>query len=298
MRHSGWQAKKIMMLLCLTGLLSGCLEAEYQFQTVVNEDGSVFRETLIEGRGFQFFLPPEGKGWQVQINQAENKGTFFLGPYYSVQAHGQFKPNEALPPDYRFNLKKQMEGWGAEQMQAVEALGIRPPYEQFLYSRNNIRIRLKKGWLTHTYIYEETFENKGLIELLLIALIEELKAERKQSGQEWSEAEVGQLARQKLEEDILSRVRFESEVEMPGQLLDTNAHEKKGNHLRWVFSMQDFQNNYGRYELKAVSRTLRSRGMALMFILTAFGVLAGTWVFLKVRRRGTKRQSNQEDLAE
>lgn len=276
---------KIWMPVCLMLLCTGCLEAEYQFKTVVNEDGSVFRETLIEGRGFQFFLPPEGAGWQVQINQAENKGAFFLGPYYSVQAHGQFKPNQMLPPDYRFNLKKQMEGWGEEQMQAVEERGVRPPYEQFLYSRNDIRIRFEKGWLTHTYVYEEIFENKGLIELLLIDLIEELKEDRKQSGQEWSEAEVGQLARQRLEEDVLSRVRFESEVEMPGQLLNTNAHEKKGNRLRWTFNMQDFQTNYGRYELKAVSRSLRTRGLAFVLIGIAIAVLLSAWLAVKIRSR-------------
>lgn len=275
---------KILLPVCLMMVCAGCLETEYEFKTVVNEDGSVFRETLIEGRGFQFFLPPEGAGWQVQINQAENKGAFFLGPYYTVQAHGQFKPNQMLPPDYRFNLKRQMESWGEEQMQAVEELGIRPPYEQFLSSGNHIQIRLKKDWLTQTYTYEETFENKGLIELLLIDLIEELKAERKKAGKAWSEAEVGQLARQRLEEDVLSRVRFESEVEMPGKLISTNAQEKKGNQLRWVFSMRDFQNNYGRYELKAVSRSLRARGVAGMFIVGAGVVLLGTWLFLRVRR--------------
>jgi hypothetical protein len=61
--------------------------------------------------------------------------------------------------------------------------------------------------------------------------------------------------------------------------------------------MQDFQTNYGRYELKAVSRSLRTPGLAFVFILIAIAVLLFAWLVVKIGPRLAKGKS-QEDSVE
>jgi hypothetical protein len=257
-------------------LLSGCFETKFDFKTIVDSDGSVTRETRIEGPGADLFKEPSGPGWQTQSWQGPGKGRFIAREEKHVVALGKFGPGEVTFSDYDFNVAKQEANWEPQDKKELEEAGINPPYDQSLYSRNNVEVKISRGWLTETMTYREIFENEGIIELLLMDVKKGIQKDGAQNGRQFTEAELQQLAKLRLEDEFLPNFQFHSEVSLPGRITSSNAKTVKGGKAIWDFTMKDFEEDYSFYRLEATSRSLR-----LPFFLILIGVgLAGVSLFI------------------
>ncbi len=252
-------------------ILSGCFESQFDFKTVIHPDGTAVRETHIEGRGAVLFKVPKGEGWQSRVWDTKGSTTLLPAEVHHVAARGEFKAGQGIPGDYEFDFSKQIQSWQDEDRKKVEKAGIKPPFEEHLFSRNNIRVSRLNGFFTVTLLYEEVFQNAGVMDLLLIDLKEELAKQGAQIGQDLKDPELGELARLRLESEILPEIRFKSEVRLPGKIISTNGKAAGDGIVRWQFSLKDFQKEYSTYTLRAVSRTLKvSRVWMLAFLAALF----------------------------
>ena len=290
----------LLFLAFFTLSLSGCFEAQFDFKTVVDPDGAILREMHIDGRGANLFIVPKGDGWQAKSWETKGASTLLPAVVHHVQASGQFRPGQLIPSDYEFDFSKQMQSWQEEDRKRVEKAGIKPPFEEHLFSRNSVRVNQLKGLFTVTTIYEEVFQNAGIMDLLLMDLKDELKKQAAQSGQELKDPELGEIAKLRLESEILPEIRFKSEVELPGKIVSTNGKLGGNGFVRWQFSLKDFQKGYSTYTLQAVSRTLQVSalwllaflaGLLLIFVILA---LAGMKQ-LSGRRRSSRQAKKREE---
>ena len=282
--------KKPVLILGLL-LLTGCFETQFHFQTAVDRGGTVNRVTRIEGRGAVFFKAPEGGGWQVKSWDTKGAQTLLLPDTVThILAQGKFRAGEAIPPDYQFDLSRQMKEWGEKEKAHLEASGIKAPYEEHLFSRNAVRTHQVKGLLAVTIFYEETFQNAGLIPILLADLKEEVKKQNTGRAEALQDSEIEVMARLRLENEILPEIRFRSDVELPGKIVTSNGRRLGRGKVAWEFSMKDFQEDYSDYTLRAMSRSLRLRALIL---LGAIGV-GSVWVLilaaLGIKRRGKRKR--------
>ncbi len=258
-------------------LLSGCFETEFQFDTRVESDGSVVRQTRIDGRGAHLFKAPEGAGWQSKVWQTEGEGALLPATYHHIQAKGIFSVNQEISPDYRFDSSRLGAEWQERNKERLEKAGIKPPYEEHVSTHNEIRIKQTQNWLAVTTVYEETFHNDGIIPLLLVDLKEEIRKQSVERGENFSEEELDQFARLRLEEEILPEIRFKSKVTLPGRVFS------------WTFSLKDFEENYSVYTLKAESRSMtHSAWIAAAAGSGAALLILGIIILILMKSKGRK----------
>ena len=290
-------------------LLAGCFETQFQFHTVVHPDGSVIRETRVEGRGAHLFKLPEGGGWESQSWESRGEEALIPDTYYHGRARGRFAPGQEIPPDYELDIAKQEENWAEKKKARFEKAGIQPPFEEHLFSRNQIQVSQVKGWLTLTTFYEETFLNAGVIPVLLTDLKEEIRRQGENRGEVFQDSEIDVMAKLRLEDEILPEVRFESEVSLPGKIVSTSGRRAGKGKVEWKFTMKDFsatnlggsaanfggEEQHSQYTLRAASRSLRP---AAVVILAAAAVLLALFAFLnfwgmRLQKRPKKRRPQE-----
>ena len=256
--------KRKFWLVAVLLLFSGCFETQMEMKTTIQRGGTVLRETRLDGRGANLFKVPAGPGWESKTWETQGEEAFLAGTYYHVASRGRFASGQLIPPDYEFDFAKQAKGWGDKEKSRLKLASIKTPYEENLFSRNRVKISTIKGWFTVTTFYEETFQNAGVIDVLLLDLTEEVRKQSASRSENFQEVELKQLAQIRLADDILPGIRFRSEVSMPGKIVSTNANRKEHGSLIWEFSMKDFEKDYSIYTLKAVSRSLRLPGIIFL----------------------------------
>jgi hypothetical protein len=267
---------KIRALMLVASLLvfSGCFETQFDFITFVKSDGSVERETKIDGRGAAYFMVPDGGRWQVKTWEDKGDQAFVPNTYYHIQARGKFGPGEPISSDYCFNVEKILAQLGKDGKKRLTDAGIGEPFADHIFSRNEVRVREVNGWLVKTLFYEETFQSAGVLALLAKDLEDEIRKEYEQSGRKIeSDEELGTLAVDKLEKEILPRLRFRSKVVMPGKIISSDAQQVDRSSATWIFSMKDFRDNYTVFTLHAMSRQLQPVGLVMIGVPLVMGVL-------------------------
>lgn len=272
------------LIFCLSAL-TGCIETQFDFKTVVYEDGSISRETRIDGRGADLFKAPEGPGWEVKTSQTRGQEAFFANTYYHVLAYGHFERDALIAPDYQFDLEKQAKNWGEDQQKKMQAAGIQAPYQEHLFSRNNIRVTVAKGWMTQTYTYEELFKNSGILELLLLDIEEELQKNRGIDEEPWDRQKLKETARARLEKEILTQIRFSSELTLPGRVMNSNASRREGEKSIWEFSLADFKGEKASFRIQAVSQSLRMPALIWTMGFGLGGVALLTLIFVGMKKK-------------
>ena len=275
---------KLFFLMVCALALSGCFETEFDFKTVVKPNGTISRTTLIDGRGANLFKLPGEEGWKSKT--WENKGENALIPLteYHARLEGSFRAGQTILPDYQFDIPKISESWSDKEKKKLEEAGIKAPFDRNVFSRNQIHIHRVQGLLTTTTVYEEIFQNANVILILMMDLKEEIRKQSESKGQNFQESELEDLARLRLEEEILPQVRFKSEIELPGELVSSNGTQEGKNKVTWKFTMKDFQAGYSIYTLRATSRMFRPAAV-LFFAAVGFLVLfMSVLIFLGMSR--------------
>lgn len=245
---------------------SGCFENEFGFHTVVKTDGSVTRTFSMDGRGANFFKAPSGP-WQSKTWESKGGTALIPSVYYHVRSEGSFGDDQKIPSDYEFDTAKIISAWSETEHKRLEEAGIKQPYDETIFSRNQIKVHRLQGLLTVTVIYEEVFQNANIIPLIMLDLKEEIRKQSVERGQSFQDSELEDLARLRLEEEILPQIRFKSEVEMPGEVTSSNGTQAGKNKVSWKFTMRDFQGGYSIYTLRATSKIFKP--MALLFFALA-----------------------------
>lgn len=277
-------------ILLLPFILTGCFETQFHFNTVVHPDGTVIRESRVEGRGAHLFKLPEGGGWESQSWQSQGEEALIPDTYYHGLARGRFAPGQEILPDYQFDIAKQAENWTEKKKARLEKAGIQSPYEEHLFSRNQVQVSQMKGWLTRTTFYEETFLNAGVIPALLTDIKEEIRRQGENRGEIFQESELDVMAGLRLEDEILPEIRFKSEVSLPGKIISTNGRRTGKGKVEWKFSMKDWEEGYTHKTLRAASRTLRPAAVMLLAAAAAALVLFVFLTLLGMRLRKKPRK--------
>lgn len=286
----GVEMKKQVFLLGTLILFSGCFETQVDVKTTVQRDGTVVRETHIDGRGANLFKAPAGPGWQSKTYETKGEEAFLAGIYYHVESHGRFAPGQLIPSDYEFDIAKQAQSWGDKEKSRLKIASIKTPYEENLFSRNRVKINTFKGWFTVTTFYEEIFQNAGVIDVLLLDLKEEVRKQSLSRGENFEETELAELARIRLVDEILPAIRFRSEVSLPGKIVSSNAKKNEKGRLIWEFSMKDFGENYSIYTLKGASKSLRLPSIIFLLGTGLFGFAVLVLITLGLRLRQNQKK--------
>lgn len=258
---------KFLLIFLLALPLAGCIETEFDFKTVVKSDGSVTRNTAIDGRGAKLFKVPGGE-WKSRTWETRGTSALFPDTYHHIRSQGFFPAEKPITSDYEFDLPKLTEEWTEAEKKKLEDAGVKQPFENSIFSRNKIEVQRFQGFFTVTYVYEETFQNVNVVPLLMMDLKQEVKAQSEGRGQSFQDSELEELARVRLEDEILPQIRFKSEIELPGKIISTNGKQEGERKAVWKFSLRDFQGSYSVYTLRASSRMFRP--LALLF----FGSMA------------------------
>jgi len=283
-----------LYLIAILPFLSGCFETKFQFKTVIDQDGSILRQTKIEGRGANLFNVPSGPGWEVKTWETKGSETVFPDTYYHVLAQGKFRPHEVISSDYQFNVDRQLKDLDEEGKKQLELAGVKPPYEQNLFSRNKIQVNILKGWLTQTFVYEEVFQTAGEIDILLSDIQEEIKKKNGERTTPLAEEELKELARLRLEDEYLSQIQFQSEVTIPGKIVSTNASGTEKGKAVWKFSMKDFQDNYSVYTLRVISRSLSPAGLIFSMGVGLFAFFVLVLLVIGIQKRKSEDASKRK----
>ncbi len=262
-----------LFLLPALFIFSGCFDTDFHFKTAVDSDGSVNRQTRIEGRAANLFKSPDGPGWKSKASESKGASAIIPDKRYVIEASGHFQPGQAISSDYQFNIEEHIKSWGEKELNRAKLAGFEAPFEDRIFSKNQLKISRVKGFFSDTVIYEETFQNAGIISLLLTDIKEELREQSKSRGEVLEESELDILAHLRLEEDILPEFRFKSEIKMPGKLISSNGKKISKNRAVWEFSLKDFQKDYSIYKIEAVSRTLRLAGIIIWSVIAGLGCL-------------------------
>lgn len=263
---------KLFFLAVCAAALSGCFETEFNFKTAIKPDGSVIRNTSLDGRGAYLFKAPNESGWQSKSWETKGENALIPLSEHHIRLEGRFTAGQEILPDYQFDIPKISESWSEKDTKKLEEAGIKPPFDRNVFSRNQVRIHRIQGLLTTTTIYEEIFQNANVIPVLMLDLKEEIRKQSESKGQNFQDSELEDLARLRLEEEILPQIRFKSEVELPGEVSSTNGKQDGKNKVTWQFTMRDFQAGYSIYTLRATSRMFRPAAV-LFFASAAFLVL-------------------------
>lgn len=170
--------KRIFLYGACLILLSGCFETDFNFKTTVKPNGSVIRETKMVGRGANRFVVPSGKGWQVKTYQTKSGQSLLQDTVYNVYAVGRFDSAQDITNDYQFDVEKQFGEINDEERRNFIELGITEPFSENIYSKNFIQIVKHRGLFKSIFEYQEIFQNKGAIELLLNDIKKEVVREK------------------------------------------------------------------------------------------------------------------------
>ncbi len=273
--------------------LTGCFETEFNFQTTIFPDESIRRETRIDGRGAKFFKPPAGPGWKVRAWQTKGPSLLVPETIDHLVAEGSFGPHQPIPSDYHYQFQEE-KNLSPDELQRLEQAQIPKPYSDHIFCRNQIRIQQASTWFYQTFLYEEVFQNEGILEVLLLDLKENIRREASQHGESFGDSELAVMARLRLEDEILPAIHFRSAVSLPGRVVSSNANSRQAGKLVWEFSLKDFQKNYSVTTLRAVSRSLRWPAVLLLCLIFLLVVVL---VFLSakaMRKRGEKPKKIEE----
>jgi hypothetical protein len=286
---------RVLILFALCLFFPGCFETQFSFDTTVERDGTVLRESRIDGRGAYLFGVPEGPGWESKTWETKGDETFLPNTYNHILSKGKFSAGQMVPSDFRLNIESFLDNVGEDGRKRMEALGIKPPYENKLFAANEIRIYRVPGWFTVTTIYEETFRTGGIIPLLLRDLEAEIKKTYRPADHPADQpADFSQMAFERLEKEILPRFEFRVKVSLPGKITSTNALHSRDNTAAWLFTLRDFEGDYSSHVLKASSRFFRLPGLVLLAVLFLIAALMLLLVIVgisrvKKTRRGRRR---------
>lgn len=276
------------LTLLLAIFLSGCFETNFNFKTIVHSDGSISRETRIEGQGGNFFKAPAGPGWESKQWTSEQKQTLITDTIYHIEGHGRFQPGQVISPDFQFDVESVSAKWDAEQKQRLESMGIKEPYQDSYFARNEIELQEIKGWFTQTFYYREVLNTKGIIDSMLFEIKEEIKEQNQKRGsKQFTEDELTELARLRLEDEYLVNFHIQSEVSMPGRIISSNAQRMEGNKAYWTFSVKDFSDKYSVYTLEVASQSLRLPIFVILLgaLLFAISIIAIVVLGIYARKR-------------
>lgn len=263
---------KFILLAVFSAALSGCFETEFDFKTKIKPDGTVTRTTSLDGRGAYLFKAPNESGWKAKAWETKGENALIPLSEHHIRLEGRFTPGQDILPDYQFDIPKISESWSSKDTKKLEEAGIKPPFERNIFSRNQIHIHRVQGLLTTTTVYEEIFQNANVIPVLMLDLKEEIRKQSESKGQDFQDSELEDLARLRLEEEILPQIRFSAEIELPGEVSSSNGQQEGKNKVFWKFTMRDFQAGYSIYTLRATSRMFRPAAI-LFFAAIGFLVL-------------------------
>lgn len=260
----------VLFSVVLSMGLSGCFETEFDFKTVVKSDGTVLRNSSLHGRGGNLFKLPNENGWTAKAWETKGENSLIPMVEHHAKLEGRFQAGKLIPSDYQFDVTKISESWAEKEQKRLADAGIKPPFESTVFSRNQINIHRIQGLLTTTTVYEEIFQNANVIPILMMDLKDEIRKQSESKGQNFQDSELEDLARLRLEEEILPQIRFSSSVELPGEIASANGKQDGKNKVIWKFTMKDFQAGYSIYTLRATSRVFRPMAV---FFFAAVGFL-------------------------
>ncbi len=272
---------KAAVFSVMTLALCGCLETGFEFKTIIKSDGSVLRTLNMDGAGGNFFKAPSAP-WKSRSWETRGGRVLLPSSDYHIFAEGSFKADQEIPADYEFDTAKIISSWSEADRARLEGAGIKPPFDQNVFSCNQVRIHRLQGLLTVTTVYEEVFQNANVIPLIMIDLKDEIRRQSEERGQNFQDSELEDLARLRLEEEILPQIRFRSHLEMPGEIISTNGSREGKNAVTWKFTMKDFQGGYSIYTLRASARSFKPAALLffgaaglltlLLFIVAVIGM--------------------------
>ena len=170
--------KKFLLVGSCLFLLTGCFETDFGFKTTIKPNGSIVRETKIDGRGANRFVAPSGPGWEVKTYETKGGQSILEDTYYHIHAFGRFKSASEIRSDYQFDTSKQFSDISDEERKNFIDLGIVEPFEENIYSKNFVEVVKHHGIFKSTYEYQEIFQNKGIIQLLLNDIKKEIIREQ------------------------------------------------------------------------------------------------------------------------
>lgn len=325
--------KKLFILIPSLIFLTGCFDTTFNFKTNVSSDGSIVRETKIEGRGADRFLPPSGKGWEVKTYQTRGGQSVLDDKYYHIYAIGRFKNSAQIGSDYRFDSDKAFSEVSDEERQNFIQLGIVEPFNESIYSKNDIQVVKHGGLFKSRFEYTESFKNQHLIELLLNDLKKEVvrqqdvvveetpeapsvKAPAAPDGQSAEDNQQAQaadaavlpvtiegqllsaqktetLAQAKLDKEILSQFKFHSEVTLPGKIISSNADRILGNTAIWDFTAKDFKGGIAQKTLAIESEMIEWKTIVLLAALGILIIFGIGSAFTKKPKTGRSRSGKR-----
>ncbi|MEW6364462.1 MAG: hypothetical protein AB1714_07470 [Acidobacteriota bacterium] len=247
--------KRVPLLLLVAAATAGCYpKIQLRVYTEVMEDGGASRTLTYMGDDLSWIKLPLGSPWKI-----EQKPNFY-------KASAFFPDGRALKTDFFFPRHYPSEDSYSEEDRALLArLRIDKLSPETFYSRNNVSISRRNWFFFTVYRYDETIDNRKVIELLRrVEGIDSIKF--KITGKD-----------DKLE-SILSNMQFVYEVKMPGSLIKTSSKNVRGGYCSWSFSMGDFYWGYRKYAIKATSIKVDYLALTLFgltIVLLVFGLF---WV--------------------
>jgi hypothetical protein len=276
--------KRSLLALLAFVLLSGCFETRFNFQTRVSPSGAIEREVQIDGSGANRFLPPKGAYWSVKTFESKEGKSFFDDTSHHIHAKGKVAGAHELTHDFRFDASRFVENLSpAARVELTEQLNILEPISDHLGTGNPVMLKRSRSIWTTQYEYREVFEIRGLVPILLLDLMKEIERQNVVEN-------VVERAQKKLVSEFLPEFRFHSEVTLPGKIFKTNASRLHERTAIWDFNGTDFEDDFSRFEIFAVSRTL-NYGLLGAILALALGLLAA--IALGRRRKKTRRRGKR-----
>ncbi|MBI4358919.1 MAG: hypothetical protein HY584_06420 [Candidatus Omnitrophica bacterium] len=284
--------------------LSGCFETNFNFKTTIHRNGAIEREVQINGRGADRFLAPEGPQWEIKAVESQPGPSLLGGMQHRIHAKGRFANSSLFTSDFRYAVSSLTANLTEEKRKELrDELKVPEPFDQEIGTSNQIELKRKRSLFVTAYSYQEVFQIRHLIAILLHDLKKELAlvqtaaqgqadAQTKEvSGENAappSPAEVEALARKRMIEEILPKFQFHSEVTLPGKVVKTNANQIHERTAVWDFRAADFTDQFSSYTLEVVSRA-PNIGLISASVLALLAIL---WAFFFTRRKGHLTKSS------
>ncbi len=225
--------------------------------TEIGDDGWVSRSLTYSGDTIPPIKLPADPPWKL-----EQKPEF-------LKITGLFRNSADLKTDFAFPKSYPDEKtFTGNDRELLADLRIKEFTPETFFSRNAISIT-RRNWVFFTvYRYNESFENRKVIEML-----------RKLEGIDSYKFKI--LGKDDNLERILANFQFVYEVKMPGSLIKTSSNNINGDYCSWSFTMADFYWGYREYKLKATS--IKTNIVAI--IIFAFSVIAFVFGLFYIRNR-------------
>ena len=304
-----------LFALLLVLLLSGCFETNFNFETVIRRDGSMDRKVQIEGRSADRFLPPSGPEWTVKTFETKGEQPILEDVQYHIHGKGHFAHADDFTSDFQYDVSRLIANLTPEtREELVHDLGLPEPLENEVGAANQVDLVRERSFWRTTYEYRERFQVRRLIPILIHDLKKEIHRKRSESSKllthalsgaqagtpsgtsepiDLSAAELEELAKRRLVEEILPAFRFHSEVTLPGVIVDTNATRVRRQTAIWDFNGVDFEDDFSVYQLRVTSRS-SNIGLIIAVLVIVVSII-GALVLRQRRvlaRRGGRRSRN------